>query len=319
MNNQQIPKTITRYDLFLNLQYQYGANNQFVLVKDGKELYDFKNDIIEYTCCQHSSHKHRGTPEEILLLKFRYPQPCVICFKHDPKFKGHVAQSSNKPKLNNVEDVVLKDTIDNDPIKLAKNEAIRKLDYERKMEKERKMDEIDGKADVMTLEEFNAKYQSVESFSAAEDEVATSAPIELDDSIKQLLNQPPSERSVSIDSVLEPIEEVAESIDILTYNKMNNINEEIPLMDLIDKEYLADLELGIVEDIDVVESIQVTRGKDGYFVPAATIEENSKTEDKNILFNEETNKNAIKESNLEAPAQSIDLDEEEDFEIAPYE
>jgi len=76
----QPPKSISRINLVLTLNKQYGGNNPFVIVKDGKTEYDFLHDTLTFTCCKYTEHIHHMTPLQILQLRYiNGAIPCPYC------------------------------------------------------------------------------------------------------------------------------------------------------------------------------------------------------------------------------------------------
>ena len=77
------PQFISRLNLYNTLTHQYGGINPFVLQKDGKEVYSFKEDRIAFTCCNQGDHKHYMSPLQMLQLIYIYGHnnPCPICNK----------------------------------------------------------------------------------------------------------------------------------------------------------------------------------------------------------------------------------------------
>lgn len=94
MGRTGAPKTISRYALVMTLRNQFNGNSPFVIKKDGKEVYDFMNDKLTFTCCKNMEHKHTMTPLQMLQLIYIYgANPCPIC---NPK--GLKARNIKKDK-----------------------------------------------------------------------------------------------------------------------------------------------------------------------------------------------------------------------------
>ena len=73
MGKVEAPKTISRYSLVMTLQRQYNGNSPFVIKKDGKEVYDFQTDKLEFTCCKNMEHKHFQILE-VDITNFKSPE-----------------------------------------------------------------------------------------------------------------------------------------------------------------------------------------------------------------------------------------------------
>ena len=83
MGKTVAPAVITRLNLINTIQKQYGPRNPFFVYKDGKDMYDFKRDIVKFTCCNNSEHVHHMSPLQMLQLIYIYgPRcPCPMCNK----------------------------------------------------------------------------------------------------------------------------------------------------------------------------------------------------------------------------------------------
>ena len=83
MGKAVAPLYISRLNLYNTLSKQYGGRNPFVMQKDGRDTYSFKNDIVTFTCCNKSDHVNRMSPIQMLQLVYIYGpyNPCPICNK----------------------------------------------------------------------------------------------------------------------------------------------------------------------------------------------------------------------------------------------
>ena len=153
MGKVEAPKTISRYSLVMTLQRQYNGNSPFVIKKDGKEVYDFQTDKLEFTCCNNMEHKHFMTPLRMLQLVYIYgSNPCPIC---NPK--GLRENKKDKRSFGQEDGSIISETKkyleSSDPTETAKRmsevqieieEEKRKIkELEKKREKEQKESEED--------------------------------------------------------------------------------------------------------------------------------------------------------------------------------
>ena len=153
MGKVEAPKTISRYSLVMTLQRQYNGNSPFVIKKDGKEVYDFQTDKLEFTCCNNMEHKHFMTPLRMLQLVYIYgSNPCPIC---NPK--GLREKKKDKRSFGQEDGSIISETKkyleSSDPTETAKRmsevqieieEEKRKIkELEKKREKEQKESEED--------------------------------------------------------------------------------------------------------------------------------------------------------------------------------
>lgn len=153
MGKTEAPKTISRYSLVMTLQRQYNGNSPFVIKKDGKEVYDFQTDKLEFTCCNNMEHKHFMTPLRMLQLVYIYgSNPCPIC---NPK--GLREKKKDKGSFGQEDGSIISETKkyleSSDPTETAKRmsevqieieEEKRKIkELEKKREKEQKESEED--------------------------------------------------------------------------------------------------------------------------------------------------------------------------------
>ena len=153
MGKVEAPKTISRYSLVMTLQRQYNGNSPFVIKKDGKEVYDFQTDKLEFTCCNNMEHKHFMTPLRMLQLVYIYgSNPCPIC---NPK--GLREKKKDKGSFGQEDGSIISETKkyleSSDPTETAKRmsevqieieEEKRKIkELEKKREKEQKESEED--------------------------------------------------------------------------------------------------------------------------------------------------------------------------------
>ena len=153
MGKIEAPKTISRYSLVMTLQRQYNGNSPFVIKKDGKEVYDFQTDKLEFTCCNNMEHKHFMTPLRMLQLVYIYgSNPCPIC---NPK--GLRENKKDKRSFGQEDGSIISETKkyleSSDPTETAKRmsevqieieEEKRKIkELEKKREKEQKESEDD--------------------------------------------------------------------------------------------------------------------------------------------------------------------------------
>lgn len=73
---------ISRFDLimYLGRKYSHLGDNPFVIKRDGKQIYNILNDVIEFTCCTEPFHTHRMTVMQLIKMTNKYPDfPCPIC------------------------------------------------------------------------------------------------------------------------------------------------------------------------------------------------------------------------------------------------
>ena len=153
MGKTEAPKTISRYSLVMTLQRQYNGNSPFVIKKNGKEVYDFQTDKLEFTCCNNMEHKHFMTPLRMLQLVYIYgSNPCPIC---NPK--GLREKKKDKGSFGQEDGSIISETKkyleSSDPTETAKRmsevqieieEEKRKIkELEKKREKEQKESEED--------------------------------------------------------------------------------------------------------------------------------------------------------------------------------
>lgn len=153
MGKVEAPKTISRYSLVMTLQRQYNGNSPFVIKKNGKEVYDFQTDKLEFTCCNNMEHKHFMTPLRMLQLVYIYgSNPCPIC---NPK--GLREKKKDKGSFGQEDGSIISETKkyleSSDPTETAKRmsevqieieEEKRKIkELEKKREKEQKESEED--------------------------------------------------------------------------------------------------------------------------------------------------------------------------------
>jgi len=153
MGKVEAPKTISRYSLVMTLQRQYNGNSPFVIKKNGKEVYDFQTDKLEFTCCNNMEHKHFMTPLRMLQLVYIYgSNPCPLC---NPK--GLKGKKKDKGSFGQEDGSIISETKkyleSSDPTETAKRmsevqieieEEKRKIkELEKKREKEQKESEED--------------------------------------------------------------------------------------------------------------------------------------------------------------------------------
>ena len=153
MGKTEAPKTISRYSLVMTLQRQYNGNSPFVIKKDGREVYDFQTDKLEFTCCNNMEHVHFMTPLRMLQLVYIYgSNPCPIC---NPK--GLREKKKDKGSFGQEDGSIISETKkyleSSDPTETAKRmsevqieieEEKRKIkELEKKREKEQKESEED--------------------------------------------------------------------------------------------------------------------------------------------------------------------------------
>lgn len=122
MGKTEPPRVITRYNLYMTLVKQYGVDNPFVLKRDGKEVYNFLNDKVTFTCCNNMSHQHTMTPLNILQLKYIYgANPCPICNKNRGVYNPYKKMSSTS--TDDVGTSPGRIVYSEDPIEAAKQKA----------------------------------------------------------------------------------------------------------------------------------------------------------------------------------------------------
>lgn len=142
MGKVEAPKTISRYSLVMTLQRQYNGNSPFVIKKDGKEVYDFQTDKLEFTCCNNMEHKHFMTPLRMLQLVYIYgSNPCPIC---NPK--GLRENKKDKRSFGQEDGSIISETKkyleSSDPSETAKRMSEVQIEIE---EEKRKIKEIEKK------------------------------------------------------------------------------------------------------------------------------------------------------------------------------
>lgn len=142
MGKVEAPKTISRYSLVMTLQRQYNGNSPFVIKKDGKEVYDFQTDKLEFTCCNNMEHKHFMTPLRMLQLVYIYgSNPCPIC---NPK--GLRENKKDKRSFGQEDGSIISETKkyleSSDPTETAKRMSEVQIEIE---EEKRKIKEIEKK------------------------------------------------------------------------------------------------------------------------------------------------------------------------------
>lgn len=215
-NKTEAPKTITRLNLILTLNKQYGGSNPFILKKDGKSLYDFKNDKISFTCCNIGDHIHSMTPLQILQLYYIYGnQPCPYCYKNGHR-KRNVKLSEAGTEDGSIMSENKKYLVSNDPSENAKRIA----DVESELAQERKL-----------IQEYEKKRQAEEN----SDDIVES--VSYDDYIKNENPEFVKDSIVSVDSENNIIENTP------VYN--NEIDDSDDDLILPEENY---------EDDDIVES-----------------------------------------------------------------
>lgn len=155
MGKVEAPKTISRYSLVMTLQRQYNGNSPFVIKKDGKEVYDFQTDKLEFTCCNNMEHKHFMTPLRMLQLVYIYgSNPCPLC---NPK--GLREKKKDKGSFGQEDGSIISETKkyleSSDPTETAKRMSEVQIEIEeekrkiRELEKKREKEQKESEEDIV--------------------------------------------------------------------------------------------------------------------------------------------------------------------------
>lgn len=144
MGRTEAPKTISRYSLVMTLQRQFNGNSPFVIKKDGKEVYDFLQDKLTFTCCNNMEHQHTMTPLRMLQLVYIYgSNPCPIC---NPKGLRPSRKEKDKGSFGQEDGSMISETkkylASDDPTETAKRTAEVQIELE---EEKRKQKELEKK------------------------------------------------------------------------------------------------------------------------------------------------------------------------------
>ena len=124
MGKTVAPKRISRLNLILTLNKQYGGSSPFILDKDGRDTYDFLTDKIKFTCCNNLQHKHCMTPLQMLQLCYiNGAKPCPICKKSSIQIGRNSTNKGNGQEDGSIMSVNKKYLESDDPAENAKREA----------------------------------------------------------------------------------------------------------------------------------------------------------------------------------------------------
>lgn len=119
------PLFISRLNLYNTLTKQYGGVNPFVIQKDGKDVYSFKNDRLTFTCCNKTDHKHHMSPLQMLQLVYiyGYKNPCPICNKYGEVNNKGFSSLGGQEEGSDM-DIRKKYIETDDPVENAKRESL---------------------------------------------------------------------------------------------------------------------------------------------------------------------------------------------------
>jgi hypothetical protein len=309
MGKTEAPKSISRLNLILTLNKQYGGSSPFVLEKDGRDVYSFKTDRIKFTCCNNLQHKHCMTPLEMLQLCYiNGSRPCPICKKSTIHLGRASTSKGNGQEDGSVMSEAKKYLESDDLVENAKREAevqneIDKMNHNVPKHKNDKPEVEEEIAESIPYDEYIKEHGELENNDSNNniineiDDLILPEPDEDDDIVE----------SEQFDSYIEENPDYDEKI--IEDEKLNmRVNERYSKEDLM----FLGKEEGSIFAIDESENEQETQNNGSEETTSnlntntTNKNENLNNEDTNILLDEST-----KSENLE--------DEEEDFDIPSIE